>query len=196
MPKPITPQQIIEAYACGAFPMADGRHGEVHWYTADPRAILPLDNFHIPRSLARFRRKKLFDIKFDTAFAEVIQACADYREHSPGQWINDDIINIFCDLHEHGLTHSIEAWQDGQLVGGLYGLALGGAFFGESMFSRASNASKVCLVETVEHLQQRGFVLFDVQFHNDHLEQFGVVEVPKVRYMALLNAALKQEVAW
>lgn len=196
MPKPLSIHRLLEAYCCGAFPMADSRDGEVHFYTADPRAIFPLDDFHIPRSLAKFRRKQPFEIHHDTAFAEVMQTCAEPREKSPGQWINGQIIDAFCKLHELGYTHSIEAWQDGQLVGGLYGLALGGAFFGESMFSRVSNASKICLVETVEHLQRRGFTLFDVQFHNDHLDQFGVVEIPAEQYMAKLDAALGQQVVW
>lgn len=176
--------------------MADGYNGQVHWYTADPRAIFPLDDFHIPRSLAKFRRKQPFEIRHDTAFADVIQACAEPREKSPGEWINDEIITVFCQLHKLGYAHSVEAWQDDQLVGGIYGLALGAAFFGESMFSRVTNASKICLVETVEHLQRRSFTLFDVQFHNDHLAQFGVAEISAEAYTRMLEDALERHVTW
>lgn len=176
--------------------MADSRDGQVQWYAADPRTIMPLDTFHVPHALAKRVRQGTFRMTGDTAFHQVITACAQPRPYAEDTWINDQIIDVYTQLHDMGFAHSIEAWQDDQLVGGLYGVALGGAFFGESMFSRRTDASKVCLVRLVEHLKQRGYILLDVQFSNPHLEQFGVEDIARERYLALLEDALQLEVTF
>jgi len=164
----------------------------VHWYSPDPRAILPLDDgFKVRRSLARRVRQAPFRITRDQAFADVIAACAEPRPDADDTWINPDIQRVFTQLHHAGLAHSVEAWQDDRLIGGLYGVALGAAFFGESMFSHRPDASQLCLVHLVEHLRDRGFTLLDVQFTNPHLEQFGVLEIPREQYLARLDAALE-----
>lgn len=191
----------MRTYCAGAFPMADGRTGDVHWYRPDPRAILPLDgSLHVPRSLAKRVRAGRFRITRDQSFERVIRACAEPRPKHPDTWINDDIIGVYVRLHRLGFAHSVEAWDahspDAALVGGLYGVALGGAFFGESMFSRATDASKVCLVHLVEHLRARGFTLLDTQFTNEHLVQFGVQEIPGDEYLRRLEAALSMDVTW
>jgi leucyl/phenylalanyl-tRNA--protein transferase len=179
---------LVNAYASGWFPMAIAP-GEIRWYSPDPRGIIPLDTFHLPARLARTLRKRPFDIRIDTAFREVIEGCA-AREDEEGNWIDAEIVDSYCALHERGFAHSVETWQDGRLVGGLYGVALGGAFFGESMFHRASDASKAALVALVERLRQRGFVLLDTQWVTDHLLQFGAVEITRRRYLRLLDQAL------
>lgn len=201
----ISPQMILAAYARGLFPMAASRDAEgFDWYTADPRAILPLDAFHVPRSLARRVQSGRFRITRDANFEGVIRACAEPRPSQPDTWINPQIIAAYTELHRMGSAHSVEAWIDptdgasgeAQLVGGVYGVSIGGAFFGESMFSRATDASKVCLVKLVEHLRSRGYTLLDAQFHNPHLQQFGVIEVPKRQYLRMLQAALTLPVTW
>ena len=194
MPEPsITPEMILNAYCQGAFPMAESRHGTIAWYTADPRGVIPLepDRFHIPRSLAKLVRRKPFDITFDRAFADVVTQCAARDE----TWINDEIIGLYTELHRMGFGHSIEAWRNGQLVGGIYGLSINAGFFGESMFSRESGASKVCLVHLVEYLRGHGYTLFDAQFSNPHLEQFGLVEVAAPAYMQMLDEAINNPTA-
>jgi leucyl/phenylalanyl-tRNA--protein transferase len=165
---------LLNAYASGWFPMA-AAPGEIRWYSPDPRGIIPLDAFHVPARLARTLRKSSFDIRLDTAFRDVIQACAE-RDDEDGNWIDGEIIESYCALHAKGFAHSVEAWQDGRLAGGLYGVALGGAFFGESMFHHARDASKAALVALVDHLRHRGFVLLDTQWVTDHLLQFGAIE--------------------
>lgn len=160
---------------------------ELYWFDPHKRAILPLETFHIPRSLRRIVRRQDFTITINTAFEQVIDGCATTRENS---WINGQIRDIFTKLHQQGYAHSIEAWQKGSLVGGLYGAALGGAFFGESMFSRVSNASKCCLVHLVARLRANNFALLDVQYRNSHLQQFGILEIPRERYRTRLEAAL------
>jgi len=172
--------------------MADDR-GELSWYSPDPRGIIPLDAFHIPARLKRVLRHQTFRIEVDAAFEEVIRACAE-SERDPtdaGTWISEEIIQSYCALHELGHAHSIEAWEADRLVGGLYGVALGGAFFGESMFHRVDNASKVALVALVERLRGRGFTLLDTQWVTDHLQQFGATEIPREEYLRLLEASLK-----
>lgn len=198
MQEPLTPELVVRAYAAGAFPMAcDRDSAQVDWYSPDPRAVLPLDNgFRVRRSLAKRVRNAGFRVSRDEAFVEVIDACAQPREDDPQTWINPAIREVFVQLHDLGVAHSVEAWRDGVLVGGLYGMVLGGAFFGESMFSRCADASQVCLVRLVEHLRSRAFSLLDVQFVNPHLEQFGIVELPRAEYLRRLDTALAQPATW
>ncbi|MAE61268.1 MAG: leucyl/phenylalanyl-tRNA--protein transferase [Planctomycetaceae bacterium] len=198
---PLTAEHLIAAYCQGAFPMAESRTATgVQWFRPDPRAILPLDTFHCPDSLARVVRADRFDIRHDTAFDRVIRACAKPRRYESDTWINEDIIRAYGQLHLAGLAHTVEAWHDNQLVGGLYGVALGAAFFGESMFHDpdrgGTNASKVCLVHLVDHLNARGYTLLDVQFPNPHLAQFGLVEIREQQYAHRLNTALHKRVTW
>ena len=183
---------LVSAYASGWFPMAV-EPGEIRWYSPDPRGIIPLDRFHVSRRLARTSRSGRFTIEVDRAFDEVIRACAeaDRDPDDPGSWIDDEIMESYCALHDRGVAHSVEAWRDGRLVGGLYGVALGGAFFGESMFHRVSDASKVALIALVERLRARGYRLLDTQWVTGHLLQFGAIEIPRRRYLQLLDAALK-----
>ncbi len=185
----LTPALLVRAYCAGFFPMADARHGRIRWYSPDPRAVIPLDAFHVPRSLRRTIRRGLFAVQVNTGFGEVIRACAD----RPETWISDEIVRAYEALHALGLAHSVETWQEGRLVGGLYGVALGGAFFGESMFSRVTDASKVALVALVERLRARGFVLLDTQFLTPHLARFGAVEIPRAEYLRRLDEALRLE---
>jgi leucyl/phenylalanyl-tRNA--protein transferase len=187
----LPPSLLITAYASGWFPMSTD--GAIRWYSPDPRGILPLDGIHIPRRLARVARQGKFRIAIDTAFGEVIRACAaeDRDLIDPGTWIDDEIIESYTLLHDQGVAHSVEAWIDDQLVGGLYGVALRGAFFGESMFHRVTDASKVALIALVERLQARGYVLLDTQWVTPHLEQFGAIEIPRDDYLRLLDSSLK-----
>ena len=192
MPSPsldLTPEGLVRAYCAGAFPMGDGRTGAVRWYAPDPRGILPLgERFHVPSSLARLVRQGRFCVTFDEAFERVIAGCAD-RERT---WITPRIQRAYRALHRAGPAHSVEAWtDDGALAGGLYGVALGGAFFGESMFYRKSNASKVALVHLVRRLRRRGYRLLDTQYGNVHLEQFGGTEIPRAEYHRRLAEALR-----
>ena len=187
----IPPHLLTSAYSTGWFPMAVGP-GDIRWYSPDPRGVIPLDGFHVPSRLARVIRAGTFQIEVDRAFDEVIRACAesDRQDDDPGTWIDREIIQSYQELHRLRLAHSVEAWQGGRLAGGLYGVALGGAFFGESMFHRTSNASKVALAALVEHLRTRGFRLLDIQWVTPHLEQFGAVEIPRDAYLEQLEAAL------
>lgn len=192
---PITPEEVIQGFLSGFFPMADGRHeAGVELYSANPRAVIPLDGLHCPRSLRRLIRSGVFEFRRDTAFGDVIRACAEPRGEDEGTWINDEIIAAYEELHRRGVTHSVEAWRDGNLVGGLYGVALGGAFFAESMFHRAdlggSGASKACVFHLVEHLRSRGFVLLDVQMVTPVTLTLGAVEIPEAAFRRLLRAAL------
>lgn len=188
----LTADALLAAYANGYFPMADGRdEKELYWYMPEQRGILPLDKFHIPGRLKKFMRDCPYDIKIDSAFEKVIRACADIRtDKRDATWINDTIISLYCELAELGFAHSVECWQQGELVGGLYGVSLGAAFFGESMFSTATNASKVALVSLVEKLKRLGYQLLDTQYVNDHLVQFGVQEIARTDYLVLLEKAL------
>ncbi len=190
-PEPLDPIMIINAYAQGIFPMADHR-GKISWYTPDPRAVLEHHNLHVSRSLRATIRKRIYDVRMDTNFEAVMRCCADREE----TWINESFITTYTRLHSAGLAHSVEAWKDGVLVGGLYGVALGGAFMGESMFSLATDASKVCLVALVEHLQARGYVLHDVQFWTPHLATLGVTEISRRVYERRLREALRLNNTW
>ena len=182
---------LLTGYAQGIFPMAHAEHNwEVYWYAPDPRTILPLDTFHVSKSLARTVRKGIYEIRYDTAFREVMLACAEPRGDGQGTWISDELIDGYLELHEMGFAHSVEAWLDGELVGGLYGIALRGMFAGESMFHRATDASKVCLVHLVEHLKAKGFVLHDCQFMTPHLSKFGAQEITRYEYEERLRDAL------
>jgi len=197
----LTPEMVVRAYSMGVFPMADGRAGEVGWYSPDPRAVIPLEDggFKVRRSLRKRFNSGVYRVTMDQAFEAVIRACAEPRASDADTWINRDIIGVYTQLHRAGLAHSVEAWSDDDdtaPVGGLYGVSLGGAFFGESMFHRATDASKVCLVALVEHLRARGFTLLDVQFVNPHLEQFGVTEVPREDYLRRLHEVIGQDIAW
>ena len=190
----IAPETLFQAYASGWFPMAVAP-GEIRWYSPDPRGIIPLDTFHVPRRLARALRGGRFEIRVDTAFRDVIVACSK-REDADGNWIDQEIIDSYVSLHALGHAHSVEAWRDGALAGGLYGVAIGGAFFGESMFHRVPDASKAALVALVDRLRTRGFTLLDTQWVTDHLLQFGAIEVPRRRYLRLLDAAIKNDAAF
>ncbi len=189
---PLEPSLLLNAYASGIFPMAmEG--GELGWFSPDPRGIIPLDeHFHIPHGLRRALKKKPFDVRINTAFADVMRGCADRRE----TWIDDTIYKSYVRLHYLGHAHSVECWQEGRLVGGLYGVALGGAFFGESMFSRATDASKVALVALVERLRARSFVLLDTQWSTAHLRQFGALDIPRREYLGQLRRAVAMAVSF
>jgi leucyl/phenylalanyl-tRNA--protein transferase len=191
MSSPLTADQILRAYALGVFPMAR-QHDDPKLYWVDPekRGILPLDDYHLPRSLKKVLKRECFQLRVDTAFDQVLSLCAESTERRPETWINAEIIRLFTDLHHAGLAHSIESWQDGKLVGGLYGLGLGSAFFGESMFSRATDASKAALAYLVALMKKGGYTLLDTQFVTDHLAQFGAIEVPRRDYLRMLAQAL------
>ena len=185
-------EKLLDCYRQGVFPMADSRH-DMNLFLISPeiRGVLPLQDFHIPKRLRRTVRQAHFEVTVDLAFNRVIEACAEEVPERPTTWINTPILNLYGALHRQGYAHSIECWNDeGYLVGGLYGVALGGAFFGESMFSRMTDASKVALVHLVARLIVGGYRLMDAQFHNPHLEQFGLKEVPKAQFMRELDQAL------
>ena len=187
---------LLKAYASGVFPMAESADDpEVFWVRPETRGIIPLDGFHTPKSLRKTVRKNLFDIRFDFDFEATIDACAEKREERHSTWINAPIREAYIQLHRMGHGHSVEAWREDHLVGGLYGLALGRVFFGESMFSRETDASKVCLVYLVERMKERGFVLLDTQFTTEHLKHFGAIDVPRAKYEKMLAEALKGEAA-
>jgi leucyl/phenylalanyl-tRNA--protein transferase len=193
----LTPDLLLQAYAVGLFPMGE-RHDDptLYWVDPDIRAILPLDGFHIPRRLRRTVRAEPFELRCDTAFAEVMQACAQSTDKRRETWINEPILKLYQALFQRGQAHSVECWKDGALVGGLYGVSLGGAFFGESMFSRATDASKVALVHLVARLRAGGYRLLDCQFMTEHLRQFGTIEIPREDYRRRLARALKVEAAF
>lgn len=187
----LTPELLLRAYAAGIFPMAESRRtGSVFWVEPRQRGVLSLERFHVPRSLGKTVRRKAFAVRCDTAFEAVMRACAEPRPGHPETWINEPIIEAYTRLHRLGFAHSVECWQDDRLAGGLYGVSLGGAFFGESMFSRVRDASKVALVHLVARLRLGGYALLDVQFVTEHLARFGVEEVPARLYRRRLEAAL------
>ena len=188
----ITPEILLRAYSIGLFPMAESADDpEIFWVEPELRGVLPLDTFHVSKSLAKTIRRKPFDIRFNTDFDAVIAACAEQTNGRPSTWINKTIRSLYSTLNHIGHAHSVEAWEDGKLVGGLYGVSLGSAFFGESMFSRRTDASKICLVYLVERLRQRGFTLLDTQFTTEHLRTFGAIDVPKDEYAKMLEKAME-----
>ena len=181
----IPPDVLLQGYRLGVFPMGM-EDGSIEWFSPDPRGILPLENFHVPHALERVLRKGTFEIRRDHAFAQVMRRCA----QRPETWINAEIIESYTQLHRLGHAHSVEAWSENKLVGGLYGVSLGGAFFGESMFHEKTDASKVALCGLVEHLRARRFLLLDTQWLTPHLQQFGGIELARREYMHLLTRAV------
>ncbi|MBN1218649.1 MAG: leucyl/phenylalanyl-tRNA--protein transferase [Anaerolineae bacterium] len=188
----LSPHLLLDAYSQGIFPMAD-EDGINYWYDPDPRAILPLENFHVSRSLARRMRRGGFEVRVDTAFREVITACAQPGPNRESTWISREFIATYTELQAMGFAHSVETWIDDELAGGLYGVALGGLFAGESMFSRVTDSSKIALAHLVERLRRGGFCLLDVQFMTPHLKRHGAVEILRVEYKARLARALTVE---
>jgi leucyl/phenylalanyl-tRNA--protein transferase len=184
----IPPSLLLEGYLHGMFPMGM-ENGEIAWFSPDPRAIIPLDTFHVPHGLRRALRRGEFEVRVNGAFEKVMRACAD----RPDTWISEEIVQSYCELHRLGYAHSVEAWLDGELAGGLYGVAIRGAFFGESMFHWQTDASKVALHALVERLRERGFQLLDTQWTTSHLEQFGIAEIPRKDYLHRLARAMEVE---
>ena len=190
----ITPELLLRAYSIGMFPMSESADDpELFWVEPDIRGIIPLDGFHVSKSLQKAIRRAPFDIRFDTAFDQVVAKCAEAADDRPSTWINQTIRDLYSALHRLGHAHSVEAFEGDELVGGLYGVTLGSAYFGESMFSRRTNASKICLVHLVERLRERGFTLLDTQFTTEHLKTFGAVDIPKAEYGVLLDRAMESE---
>lgn len=185
-------QQVLNGYAMGIFPMGE-EDGSIAWFEASPRAVMPIGlpetDINVSRSLKQVIKKNIFEIRIDTAFEQVLNFCAE-REST---WINDMIKSAYTDLYENGYAHSVEAWHNGELAGGLYGVAYRGAFFGESMFRKVNNASKVCVVELYRILQQNKYILFDIQMMTSHFEQFGAVEISKRKYLDLLERAMEKK---
>lgn len=189
----LTAPLLLRAYAAGIFPMAESAESkELHWFDPERRGILPLDGFHVARTLRKTVRRGVFELRFDSAFRRVVEACAETTQDRPKTWINDDIIRLYTELFEAGFAHSVECWRAGRLVGGLYGVSIGAAYFGESMFSRETDASKVALVHLVARLRAAGFTLLDTQFVTDHLSHFGALEIPRVDYRRRLARALER----
>jgi leucyl/phenylalanyl-tRNA--protein transferase len=187
----LTPDLLVRAYAAGVFPMAESADDpELFWVDPRRRGILPLDAFHIARRLRRVVRRRIFEIRVDSAFEDVVRACAEASEKRPNTWINDEIVRLYAALFARGAAHTVECWHDGKLAGGLYGVSLGAVFFGESMFSRENEASKVALVHLVARLRLGGFRLLDTQFLTPHLARFGGIEISRARYRRLLAEAL------
>jgi leucyl/phenylalanyl-tRNA---protein transferase len=190
-----TPTLLLSAYSQGVFPMDD--EGTIYWYDPDPRAVIPLDErFHVPQSLARTLRKSRFEIRVDSAFAATMRACARSAPGRETTWISEEFVAVYEQLHQLGHAHSVETWLDGAMVGGLYGVAIGGLFAGESMWSRERDASKVALVALVERLRAGGFVLLDTQFITPHLARFGAHEISRAEYRRRLARALRAEAAF
>ncbi len=188
----LSPQVLLKAYACGIFPMSESADDPgLFWVEPEMRGVLPLENFHIPRSLAKAFRKHPYEFRLDSNFDAVVEACAQQTNDRKSTWINDRIKKLYGELHSMGHANSFEIWDGDELVGGLYGVRLGRAFFGESMFSRRTNTSKFALIYLVYLLKTNGFLLLDTQFQTDHLARFGVIETPKERYQVLLEEALQ-----
>lgn len=182
----VTPELILRGYSAGLFPMG-GDDDELEWYSPDPRCIFDLNAFHVPKTLRKTIRRGDFAIRVNTAFDDVIHACGDRKE---GTWITRPIIRLYSELHRAGYAHSVESWKDNLLAGGLYGVSIGAAFFGESMFHRVTDASKVALVALVERLRSRNYLLLDTQWSTPHLRRFGAVDIPREEYLQRLRAAL------
>ena len=191
MKKPaiIAPKELLNAYAQGVFPMGE-EDGSIAWYTADPRGILPLEGFHVPGTLRQMVKQQRFTVRINADFEAVMRQCMATR---PISWINEPLIATYLQLHKLGHAHSVQCWQNGRVVGGLYGVSLGGAFFGESMFHVVRDASKVALVHLVERLREKGFSLLDTQATTTHLVRFGCIEIPAQQYLALLRVAITQQ---
>jgi leucyl/phenylalanyl-tRNA--protein transferase len=188
----LTPETLLGAYAGGIFPMAESADDpELFWVDPRRRGIIPLDRFHVPRRLQRAIRRDPFAVRCDTAFADVMRGCAEASDKRPNTWINDEILRLYAALFRTGFAHSVECWEGERLVGGLYGVSLGAAFFGESMFSRVTDASKVALVRLVAMLRAGGYRLLDVQFVTPHLARFGAIEIPRAEYRRMLADALR-----
>jgi leucyl/phenylalanyl-tRNA--protein transferase len=194
----ITLEQILAAYQAGLFPMAEGQSGSIKWYIAEPRAVIPLDErFKIRRSLHQARRKGRYRIAINTDFESVIRACARHGVVSRREvWLSEEMIALYLELHAQGHAHSVEVWDEREMIGGLYGMAMKAAFFGESMFSRAPYASQLALVALVEHLRERGYQLLDAQIMSPHIAQFGAINLSHQEYLALLSRALEEERAF
>ncbi|HEX3498933.1 MAG TPA: leucyl/phenylalanyl-tRNA--protein transferase [Stellaceae bacterium] len=190
----LTPEILLQAYAAGIFPMAESAADpELFWVDPVRRGILPLDRFHVPSRLRRTVRSGRFTIRCNSAFEAVMRGCAEATSERPQTWINDEIVSLYTALFHRGAAHCVECWANETLVGGLYGVQIGAAFFGESMFSRATDASKVALVHLVARLRAGGFQLLDTQFVTEHLQRFGAIEIPRREYHARLAAALRQK---
>lgn len=183
---PLSPQLLVYAYSNGYFPMPDAGTGQIGWFRPDPRAIIPVDGFHASRSLRRTLKRVPFRVTFDHAFADIMKACAD-RE---GTWINDEFIGAYCELHRRGYAHSVEVWLQEELVGGLYGVALSGGFFAESMYHKATDASKVALFHLITHMQKKAMTLLEVQFLTPHLKSLGAIEISDESYIQMLHDAM------
>ena len=191
-PTKLTPELLLRAYAAGIFPMSEARDDPgIFWVDPEVRGILPLEAFHVSKRLRRTVRSKTFEVSYDTDFQAVIRACAETARGRPNTWINDTIIDAYTALHRMGFAHSVEVRLEGELAGGLYGVSIGGAFCGESMFSNATDASKVALVHLVARLRLGGYLLLDVQFVTDHLKRFGAIEIPARDYLERLDEALQ-----
>lgn len=189
----LSPTIVLQGYRMGVFPMADPRaDDEVYWYAPDPRGILPIDAFHVPSNLGKLVERGTFEVTSDRDFEAVMRACADRNS----TWISEELIQVYTELHRLGYAHSVESWSDGKLVGGLYGVAIGAAFFGESMFFRVTDASKVALVHLVRQLRAGGFTLLDTQYSTPHLEQFGVIEIARDEYESRLSRAIGRTAHW
>lgn len=188
-PRQLTGQQVIWGYRHGLFPMADCDSSRIMWFSPDPRAIIDLDTFHVPRTLNQTIRRGAFHVTANQCFAQVIRCCAQRHQ----TWISPEIIDVYCELHDADLAHSLETWQDDRLVGGLYGVALGAAFFGESMFSRETDASKFALVALVQQLRRQEFELLDIQYLTDHLARFAARTIPRSDYLRRLAHALARQ---
>ncbi len=192
-----TPEMLLQAYRAGIFPMAVPEMANaICWFSPDPRAIIPLDEFHASKSLLRTVRQQRFEVVSDRDFAGVIRGCAAPRPQHPGTWLSEEMIQLYTQLHKLGWAHSIECYCCGELAGGVYGIALGGAFCGESMFYRARDASKVALFHLVRHLRRKGYTLLDVQYLTPHLRRFGAREIPRSEYEGRLQAALEADTTW
>lgn len=187
--KIIDPEFLLSAYASGYFPMAESREGETRWYSPDPRAIIPLDGLKLSRSLRQTLKKNIFEIQLNISFEKVIRSCAERKD----TWISEEIVRSYVELHRLGFAHTVEAWKDDELVGGLYGVALGAAFFGESMFSEVRDASKVALVHLVDRLNIKKFELLDTQFLTAHLSHLGAIEISRETYLNLLKKAVRKK---
>lgn len=195
----LSPEALLSAYANGAFPMAEPGSGRIHLYTCDPRCVFDLERFALPKATVRALRRSDLVIRCDTAFERVMRSCAAPRRQEDHTWISEAMVHAYCALHGLGHAHSVEAWRGGELVGGLYGVSLGGAFFGESMFVRpeagGTNASKACLAWLVGRMRERGFTLLDSQYANDHVLSLGAEEIAATDYMRRLREALALDVS-